>query len=152
MSGPSFHAAAAVTALLLTGCGGIPLPSAAPSPPPVDYRQLAADAAAVQFKAVPLAGAQISELREATGPQLGEFAACLRTTVVAFDARGRPAFGAEPGDFLVLFEAGKVLSIRRAVVIDRCGEGHYGALPRPVIRKPEDKPKVDGKPKSRQIF
>ncbi len=112
---------------MLAGCGTIALPNAPVSPPPTNYRQLAANAAAVYFKTVPLVGAQISELREAKAPQLGEFAACLRTV-------------APSSNFAVLYEGAKVIDIRRAVVVDRCGEGDFGPLPAPVVVAKTDVP------------
>lgn len=80
------------------------------------YKQLAADNAAQLKNFPPLAGAQISPLREARAPQPGAFMACLRTVVM-------------PGDFAVFFD--DAVTIRRAVAIDRCGQASYAALPPP---------------------
>lgn len=63
-----------------------------------------------------LDGAQLSPLRTTSGPQLGDALACLKLA------------GAPGGYIAVFFEGGKVLSYRRAVAFDRCGEGPFSQL------------------------
>jgi hypothetical protein len=71
-----------------------------------------------------LDGAQVSPLRATGGPQLGDTMLCLKTM-----ADGRTGFIA------VFFEAGKVLSYRRAIAYDRCEPEPYSRLFMPPSRK-----------------
>jgi hypothetical protein len=117
----------ALAALLASCVGELPLAYAPPGNPPVDYRQTAADAALLQLKKISLSGAQISELREAKAPQLGDFVACLHTVPITPQQR--------EAEFAVQFESGHVIGIRRAVAIDHCDSGIYSPLPKPKVSK-----------------
>ncbi len=80
-------------------------------------------AAAVTLAApASLVNAEVSVLRAASGPQLGDAVACVRL-----------ASGA--GFIAVFFEAGKVLNYRRAVAVDRCDGLAYEPLGAPIAAK-----------------
>ena len=104
---------------------------------PRDYRQIIADELRDAIKypsATPsnqqtdaqrkttstLIGAQVSDLRNTTGPQLGDWVACLkidRPNTVQYVA--------------VFFENGKISNFRTAVGIDQCPNETYWPLPPP---------------------
>jgi hypothetical protein len=114
-------------------------------PPPRNYRQIIADELSGAFKVQTAApsnqqadaprdtpmspiGTQVSELRKTSGPQMGDWMACLRVN--------------GPNNVLyvaVFFEDGKILNYRTAVVIDQCPNATYGPLPRPMPKQ-KDQP------------
>src|SRR5664279_896083 len=104
---------------------------------PRDYRQIIADElrnAITDPSAAPsnqqtdaqrktpstLIGAQVSELRNTTGPQLGDWIACLK-----IDRPNTVQY------IPVFFENGKISNFRTAVGIDRCPNETYWPLPPP---------------------
>jgi hypothetical protein len=105
----------AACAVLLT-CA--PIASAQPS---TDVRREIATAVTLAAP-VSLANADVSILRPAAGPQLGDAVACLRL-----------AGGA--GFIAVFFEAGKVINYRRAVAVDRCDGLAYEPLAAPIAAR-----------------
>jgi hypothetical protein len=113
----------------LAGCGGGEPLFQAPQPEPRAYQQLAADYGAtlaptsLRFS---LAGATISAIQPAQGPQLGAWYACVKA--------------ADGTKYAVLYQDGKVVDFRQALAIDHCdGMNGYRPLPpaKPAAAKPD---------------
>jgi hypothetical protein len=125
--------------LIAAGAGRLPqasaqTPPASPEPVrpgglPANYRWIIRK----EVKLTPpdlLVGAQVSELRQTRGPQIGDWMVCLKTTkdnAVVY--------------FPVFFEGQAILTYRRAIAIDDCQSANYSplAMPAPAAKKPPAK-------------
>lgn len=123
---PLKGAVIAVAALILAGCSifeppGPPANTLEPGPE-ADYAKLVASNGTVKTLRAKASYApfEISGLRRAVAPQLGEWATCLRTSEA-----GRPVY------FGVLMKGRIVSDVRLAVAIDRCEHDQFLPLPSP---------------------
>lgn len=114
----------AAAALMLAGCSifdppGPPVSGLEPGPQ-ADYVKLVAAFGTVRSLRAKAAYApfEISGLRPAVAPQLGEWVTCLRTSEA-----GRPVH------FAVLMMGRTVRDVRMAVTIDRCEQEQFLPLP-----------------------
>lgn len=95
------------------------------TPPPANYRQLAADFLGTgKNGSVSLKGSQISSLRVAVAPQIGDWVACVSYT------------GERRGFIAVFFVGDEVINARQEVGIDHCAQATgYRLLPPPKPKK-----------------
>jgi hypothetical protein len=99
---------------------------------PDDYRKIISEGTPA-----PMAkGAQVSELRKTSGPQLGDWMACVKSDTTPYI-----------GFFAVFIEDRKVKDFRRSIGIDRCEFAMYSPLPPATPPAQEkDKPRKHKKP------
>ena len=80
----------------------------------IDYRKIISEGTPAPM----VKGAQVSELRKTSGPQLGDWMACVKSDTTPYI-----------GFFAVFIEDGKVKDFRRSIGIDRCEVAMYSPLP-----------------------
>lgn len=84
-------------------------------------------AAFEEFRKTKLPGnPQVSAVREASGPQPGDWMVCVRS-----DAPGQTA------RYAVFFRNNEVVAARAAVVIDKCGGDDYRSVESPLPHWPQ---------------
>lgn len=119
---------AAVLCTGLTACAGIAGTEFVPvqrtgAPDPSSLNAAAFD----EFQKTKLPGnPQVSALREASGPQPGDWIACVKSDAPDQTAR-----------YAIFFRNNEVVASRRAVIIDKCGGGDYRQVESPLPRWPQ---------------
>jgi hypothetical protein len=120
--------AAAVLCTGLTACTGIAGTEFVPvqrtgAPDPSSLNAAAFD----EFQKTKLPGnPQVSALREASGPQPGDWIACVKSDAPDQTAR-----------YAIFFRNNEVVASRRAVIIDKCGGDDYRQVESPLPRWPQ---------------
>ena len=120
--------AAAVLCTGLTACTGIAGTEFVPvqrtgAPDPSSLNAAAFD----EFQKTKLPGnPQVSVLREASGPQPGDWIACVKSDAPDQTAR-----------YAIFFRNNEVVASRRAVIIDKCGGDDYRQVESPLPRWPQ---------------
>ena len=120
-------AIAVLLAALSAGCSSIfpggnaqqPLPLIDPVPPPkglpADYKQFIRGSVTLA-PATLLNGALVSPMQPVSGPQVGQWVVCIKTA------------GDSPSYFTVLADNQTIVTVRRAVAVDRCETQAYTPL------------------------
>ncbi|HEY1474449.1 MAG TPA: hypothetical protein VGF53_10230 [Pseudolabrys sp.] len=120
---------AILLAALTSACSGV-LSGAQlttmPATPPADYRKIISTGAPAPMTA----GAQVSELRQTSGSQSGDWFACVKSDTAPY-----------VGFFAVFIENEKVVDFRRSVATDRCEAASYSPLAPPVVQEKKTPPK-----------